>query len=1177
MHLPAKVEFALHARRLVGTPVNGRSAFEMWRTVGVPRGEFFTRAKDAFGLGAGDTVIETASKARKKGIVRSAHQQRSNGIPIYGATYSLTERDGYVLGGSGQLITGLNNLPTTANIPEKTALVSAMNAIGATVYKWQANPSFPVPVGALVYYSKDMGATVPFKLAYSYQIGTVSPKRDSYQAFIDATSGAVLNYYSDISRVDYTAIGVDVWGNRLSFTADKVSSTQFRLQESGARRVLTWKSATFGSTNQDFTDTDGAFMDSSSQGGGVSAHTAGEEFVDYVATRLGAYSYGKVPGSEAKTVQAVSGSCGDGGPHFSPSDRMVYLCASPPNTGGPEIDRETVAHEHGHAIRAISSIHGSMNYTTPETAALSEGFADIFATSVEAFATGSNSDWLLFDECPSPSRRNIQDPKLSIPAQTDTYGYWPTPYDPHLYAGVLTKWFYLLAEGGSGTNSAGQSYTVAPVGRAVAEQIALDTYLDALTSNADFASAYVETMLTATAYFDTNVIESVNAAWAAVGLTFSDATNTWEAFPPPGATAIEPWPVAFQVNKPETCSKGFCAYVQGFQAELSDDNFEIAVPFELTMVGLPDGRIVAKTPSPSNLQAGKVYFWRLKAKVNDVWQSNWSFTGSFETSRKQPRGVKPAAGTGKKHPWPVEFSWERMLYASAGYEAQLIDPGGSPSSSNQETVPDVSYPSAVMYAKVNAPYTWKVTAKGPGGLEGQPSTKYHAANAQGVTAEDLERPWTEENALSFQTNGAPPTPLLPIEDQSPWDAHFEWFDNGAKSYRIVWSSDGWATNTPVDATHTTDGEEGGKPTRKYLMNNLPADATISWYVQGIGYFGDTGDASEIWTFHTTNPVPLITWPTADATAHPWPFTVEYTAVTGAIGYKAEVQQGSVVTPVTVALDGRPPVPTWAEAWLENDTSLPCQVRVQATGPAGQAGSWSAWVPFVSGAIHSDMSFPVVGDQVPGNAVQFMFNNDIAIFGPGSHDHYSGTRVAKHVVNIYYPYYETSAPLKTIETTYLPTSAGTDIVLTYLGTLPPGTYGWDFVATNIKGDEMRTGTASFEATTPPPKPKTCNSVVSSGGEDYEELEIDLVKTSGTFRWEYNTYVVPDYMELWYGSTLLRTTLLECVATNDFSSNGWLYDDIEYEGTTSKVTVKVFPHCDDAYDDDTIWSFKVGCPQ
>ncbi len=249
----------------------------------------------------------------------------------------------------------------------------------------------------------------------------------------------------------------------------------------------------------------------------------------------------------------------------------------------------------------------------------------------------------MFDDV-GTSYRNLKDPHLSSDWQPHTYGYW-TEVQSHHMAGILAKWFYLLSEGGSFTNAAGKSFSLIGVGRAVAEQVALDTYLDGLPGNADFASAATQTLLTAAVYYDTSVIEAVQAAWEAVGVTFDSGTNVWEAYPRPGETGVDPWPAGFQVNNVEYCPLGRppCQTAQSFQAEISEDNFvTTSAPIPMAVVGTFDGRLEAN--ATANLEPGHVYFWRMKAMINGVWQTYWSFTGSFETSRKQPRKRRERSG-----------------------------------------------------------------------------------------------------------------------------------------------------------------------------------------------------------------------------------------------------------------------------------------------------------------------------------------------------------------------------------------------------------------------------------------------------------------------------------------------------------------------------------------------------
>jgi len=187
---------------------------------------------------------------------------------------------------------------------------------------------------------------------------------------------------------------------------------------------------------------------------------------------------------------------------------------------------DVVGHELTHAYTEYSS---NLTYQG-ESGALDEAFADILGTGVEYFALGNNPGlWTIGENImvSSPYLRSLSNPKSA--QQPDTYNgqYWaPTgANDPdhggvHKNSGVANYWFYLLANGGNGTNDNGDSYNVNGIGIQNALDIAYNTVTNYLTSNSDYNEARLQSIQAAQSMFGIGSPEeqSVKDAWCAVGV-----------------------------------------------------------------------------------------------------------------------------------------------------------------------------------------------------------------------------------------------------------------------------------------------------------------------------------------------------------------------------------------------------------------------------------------------------------------------------------------------------------------------------------------------------------------------------------------------------------------------------------------------------------------------------------
>jgi Zn-dependent metalloprotease len=203
----------------------------------------------------------------------------------------------------------------------------------------------------------------------------------------------------------------------------------------------------------------------------------------------------------------------------------------------PVVGLDVEGHEYSHMVINNRNLAlGGLTYQG-ESGALNESFADILGTCVEFYAKPTSANWNIGEDVTLPSGsflRSMSNPKIR--QQPNTYnssnGYWqnsncgiPSPMNDkcgvHTNSGVQNYWFYLLSQGGAGTNDLGNVYTVSGIGITKARQIAylnLTTYLGG--QNATYQDAYNGSLLAAQALYGNPSVEytAVRQAWYAVGI-----------------------------------------------------------------------------------------------------------------------------------------------------------------------------------------------------------------------------------------------------------------------------------------------------------------------------------------------------------------------------------------------------------------------------------------------------------------------------------------------------------------------------------------------------------------------------------------------------------------------------------------------------------------------------------
>lgn len=194
---------------------------------------------------------------------------------------------------------------------------------------------------------------------------------------------------------------------------------------------------------------------------------------------------------------------------------------------------DVMAHEYTHLVTGTNG-NGSLDYRD-EPGALNESFSDIMAMGVMEYTFDSCS-WQIGADVmiQSPNMRSLSDPNNSMGAagnpakgaQPDTYKgeCWCTSDTMrrvvHLNSGVQNYWFYLLSEGGTGTNDYNNAYSVTGIGMDRALQIAFRNLLFYLAPNATFEDSRNGSIQATVDLYGkgSQAHQSVADAWYAVGV-----------------------------------------------------------------------------------------------------------------------------------------------------------------------------------------------------------------------------------------------------------------------------------------------------------------------------------------------------------------------------------------------------------------------------------------------------------------------------------------------------------------------------------------------------------------------------------------------------------------------------------------------------------------------------------
>lgn len=366
--------------------------------------------------------------------------------------------------------------------------------------------------------------TFDYRLCYRVLVVTENRVDDKY-IYVDAITGEIIRYQPLVCTTNAPGTAETRYSGTQGFTTDLVGA-QYRLREvrNGVNIITLNNNNSNDETGfyaTDFWDNDNNWT--AAEHGinqpATDAHWGTEKVFDYWLNQHNRNSINNA-GMDIRSYVHVRNNFDNA--YWHPTFQSMYY-----GDGGtsfrPLTSLDVTAHELGHGVCQFTS-NLDVSYGT-ESSAMNEGFSDIWGASVEAWAAPNKQRWLIAEEITLVSPyylRSMSNPKTGLTKPSpDCYNgqYWNSDIDAHYRSGVLNKWYYLLTEGGSGTNDLGNAYNVQSVGITNAARIAYLTE-QLLNASADYAMGRTMSVQAAINIFGQNSCEqkSIENAWFAVGV-----------------------------------------------------------------------------------------------------------------------------------------------------------------------------------------------------------------------------------------------------------------------------------------------------------------------------------------------------------------------------------------------------------------------------------------------------------------------------------------------------------------------------------------------------------------------------------------------------------------------------------------------------------------------------------
>ncbi len=514
---------------------------ELKETERMSRPAFLSKSRELFDLNE-ETEFEELRVNIREGWTHHRMQQSYKGVPVEGAIYLLHEKNGQIYTANGEVVSGLN-LNAIPSLSEAEALKLLLDQINAETYAWE-DPSFEAmvkvqqedenatnyPKGSLVIAAPNADQIADnYVLAYKFTVETLKPMSHK-EYIVNAHTGELVSVVSLLCLCNSnSALGIcETHSYGMKSIVTNFEDNTYKLYDEG-RNISTYSAQNTQSYDLfNIVDPDNNWTDLEDRTG-CEAHWVAEQTYDYFVNTYGLEGYNGLGGRLLIWVnwgENLNGAWSNGG--------KLMIGDGDGSTWGPLSSIDIVAHEYVHSI--IKTAGSQLNYRY-ESGALNESFADIFGTVVEYYNDPSNFDWDLGEDANlvGAALRSMSDPNTY--GQPDTYGsgienYWFDIEDclsadigndycgVHTNSGVQNYWFYLLCQGGSGTNDNGQNYNVSSIGINKATQIAYENMMNYLGPNSEYVDAYNGSIQAATALYgaDSEEVAQVQNAWCAVGV-----------------------------------------------------------------------------------------------------------------------------------------------------------------------------------------------------------------------------------------------------------------------------------------------------------------------------------------------------------------------------------------------------------------------------------------------------------------------------------------------------------------------------------------------------------------------------------------------------------------------------------------------------------------------------------
>ena len=469
-------------------------------------------------LDAGSELRLVSSDTDEIGMTHDRYQQYYEGVRVEGAELIVHGRGDVAETANGRIARGLYALPVTPTVSQAEAPRTALRALRSALHasergRRRTRPALDgaVPTTELVITRRQGHEELDASdLVLAWRVDVpVTPREHSRSVYVDARDGGIVKAVPLVGECEPGG-GTTTFRGFQRFNTRRAGNV-FVLEDdchAGHLHVVNWLGPP---APREFSDADNDWSAGADRSPATSFWALGiaYDYFDLVHHRRG-YD-GNDAGIELRHGQPGAVASGGGGVI------SIGIDGAGPNDDFNATD--IVGHEYTHNVIETSA---KLAYGVTESAALNESFCDIFGNLIEAWEerTALPVDWRVGEDKGCGVCRDMANPGNFTGPDTYQQTNWSAAGEPHTNGEVQNFWFYLVANGGSGTNDAGFDYAVTGIGLEKAGRIAYRTLTRYLVSSSAYADARSASIQAASDLFGatSGEVAQVTNAWCAVGL-----------------------------------------------------------------------------------------------------------------------------------------------------------------------------------------------------------------------------------------------------------------------------------------------------------------------------------------------------------------------------------------------------------------------------------------------------------------------------------------------------------------------------------------------------------------------------------------------------------------------------------------------------------------------------------